>query len=168
MLVADGAGESPRRKCERERRLKWGLGTLFLSIPTTNCANTEKLDMASQRPLRLYIRNSATSTLVNCLQGHIILCLYPLNKLHNGPIKQNIPSFSIILPIPTVIDQTYTPKPTLFSITASNYCLRPLPSNPSRQLHVFGHDCHSFGVNSTQIGVFEETYEVGLSGFLQG
>jgi len=36
------------------------------------------------------------------------------------------------------------------------------------ELQVLGHDGHTFGVDGTKVGVFEETDEVGLSGFLEG
>ena len=42
-----------------------------------------------------------------------------------------------------------------------------LSTNSLCQLDVLWHDSHSLGVNSSQVGVFEETYEVGLGSFLK-
>ena len=41
-----------------------------------------------------------------------------------------------------------------------------LPNTVS-QLYVFGHNCHPLGMYSTQVCIFEQTYQIGLSGFLQ-
>ena len=42
-----------------------------------------------------------------------------------------------------------------------------LASDASCQLDVFGHDCHSFGVDGTKVSVFKEVNEVCLTGFLE-
>ncbi len=46
-------------------------------------------------------------------------------------------------------------------------CSRSLSSDSSGQLHVFRHDGDSLGVDGSQVGVFEETDQVGLGGFLE-
>ena len=45
---------------------------------------------------------------------------------------------------------------------------RSLPSDPPGQVQVLGHDGHSFGVDSTKVGVLKEPNEIGLGGFLEG
>jgi hypothetical protein len=46
--------------------------------------------------------------------------------------------------------------------------LRALPSDSASQLNILGHDCDTLGVDGAQVGVFEQTNQVGLGGFLQG
>lgn len=46
--------------------------------------------------------------------------------------------------------------------------LSTLATNSARQLDVFGHDGNPLGVDRTQIGVLEQSNEVGLASFLQG
>jgi len=46
--------------------------------------------------------------------------------------------------------------------------LRPLPPQPACQLDILGLDGDPLGVNGGQVGVLEETDEVGLGGFLEG
>jgi len=41
-----------------------------------------------------------------------------------------------------------------------------LTTNSSGQLEVFFHDGDSFGVDGTLLGVLEQSYEIGLGGFL--
>jgi histone H3 len=45
---------------------------------------------------------------------------------------------------------------------------RSFSSDSSGQLHVLGHDGDSLGVDGAEVGVFEETDQVGLGGFLEG
>src|SRR5690242_1224866 len=45
--------------------------------------------------------------------------------------------------------------------------LCPLASDPSCQLDVLWHDGDSLGVDGAQVGVFEQTHQVGFSGFLK-
>jgi len=47
-----------------------------------------------------------------------------------------------------------------------NQELCPLSANSSGELDVLGHDGHSLGVDGAQVGVLEETNQVGLTGFL--
>lgn len=53
----------------------------------------------------------------------------------------------------------------------SRFCslksLRPLATDTSCQLDVLRHDCHSLCVNGAQVGVLEETDQVGLACFLK-
>ncbi len=42
-----------------------------------------------------------------------------------------------------------------------------LASDSSGELHVLGHDGNSLGVDGAEVGVFEETDEVALGGFLK-
>ena len=44
--------------------------------------------------------------------------------------------------------------------------LRPLSSDPSGQLDVFWHDGYSFGVDGTEIAVFEQSHQVCFCGLL--
>ena len=44
--------------------------------------------------------------------------------------------------------------------------LRPLASDATCQLDVFGHDGDTLGVDGAQVGVFEQTHEVGFASFL--
>ena len=46
--------------------------------------------------------------------------------------------------------------------------LSPLATDAPGQLDVLGHDGDPLGVDSAQVGVLEETDEVGLAGLLQG
>lgn len=41
-----------------------------------------------------------------------------------------------------------------------------LSSNSSGELNISGHDSNSSGMDGTEIGIFEETNEVGFSSFL--
>ncbi len=41
-------------------------------------------------------------------------------------------------------------------------------TDPASQLDVLGHDGHTLGVDGAQVGVLEETDEVGFAGFLEG
>ena len=45
--------------------------------------------------------------------------------------------------------------------------LSPLPTNPPCQLDVLGHDSDPLGVDGTEVGVLEETHQVGLASLLQ-
>ena len=45
--------------------------------------------------------------------------------------------------------------------------LSPLATDAASQLNVLGHDSDTLGVNGTQVGVLEQTDEVGLAGLLQ-
>ncbi len=47
-------------------------------------------------------------------------------------------------------------------------CSGAFATDSAGELHVLGHDGHTFGVDGAQVGVFEETDHVGLSGFLEG
>lgn len=47
-------------------------------------------------------------------------------------------------------------------------CLSTFASNTAGQLNILGHNCDALGVDGAQVGVFEKTYQVGLTGFLQG
>ena len=46
--------------------------------------------------------------------------------------------------------------------------LGTFPADAARQLNILGHDGNTLGVNSTQVGIFKETNEVGFRSFLQG
>lgn len=43
-----------------------------------------------------------------------------------------------------------------------------LSSNSSGQLHISDHDGDSLSVNSAQVGVLEEAYQISLCGLLKG
>jgi histone H3 len=45
--------------------------------------------------------------------------------------------------------------------------LGTLSSDTSSKLDIFGHDGHSLGVDSTQVGIFKETDQVCFASFLQ-
>ena len=47
-------------------------------------------------------------------------------------------------------------------------CLRALAADAPGQLDVLGHDGHALGVDRAQVGVLEQTHEVGLGGLLEG
>ena len=42
----------------------------------------------------------------------------------------------------------------------------PLATDSPGELDVFGHDCHSFGVNGTQVRVFKQSNQICLGSFL--
>ena len=46
--------------------------------------------------------------------------------------------------------------------------LRSFSTDTTSQLNIFRHDGNTFGVNGTQVGIFKQSDEVGLGGFLQG
>ena len=46
--------------------------------------------------------------------------------------------------------------------------LSSFTTDSSCELDVLGHDGHSFGVDRTQVGVFEQADQVALTSFLQG
>ena len=46
--------------------------------------------------------------------------------------------------------------------------LSSLSTDTAGQLDVLGHDGHTLGVDGAQVGVFEESDEVSLAGFLEG
>ena len=46
--------------------------------------------------------------------------------------------------------------------------LSAFTTDAASQLDVLGHDGHTLGVDGAQVGVLEETDQVGLAGFLQG
>ena len=45
--------------------------------------------------------------------------------------------------------------------------LRSLSADTTGQLNVLGHDRHTLGVDSAQVGIFEQPNEVGFRGFLE-
>ena len=47
-------------------------------------------------------------------------------------------------------------------------CSRSLASDSAGELEVLWHDGDSLGVDGAEVGVFEESNEVGLGGFLEG
>ena len=49
-----------------------------------------------------------------------------------------------------------------------NSCLCPLATDPPGQLDVLGHDGDPLGVDGAQVGILEETNQVGLAGLLEG
>jgi len=46
--------------------------------------------------------------------------------------------------------------------------LSPLATDPPSQLNVLGHDGHALGMDGAQVGVLEETHQVGLCSLLKG
>ena len=46
--------------------------------------------------------------------------------------------------------------------------LSPLATDPAGQLDVLGHDGHALGMDGAQVGVLEQTDQVGLASLLQG
>ena len=46
-------------------------------------------------------------------------------------------------------------------------CLGTLATDTAGQLDVLGHDGHPLGMDGAQVGVLEETHQVGLTGLLQ-
>eukprot|EP00804_Cyclotella_cryptica_P017063 CCRYP_003312-RB/>CCRYP_003312-RB protein AED:0.46 eAED:0.69 QI:0/0/0/1/0/0/4/0/145 len=46
--------------------------------------------------------------------------------------------------------------------------LGPFSTDTASKLDILGHDGHTLGVNSTQVGIFEKTNEVSLGCFLEG
>ena len=45
--------------------------------------------------------------------------------------------------------------------------LRAFSANTAGKLNILGHDCYTLSMNSTQVGIFEETNKVRLSSFLK-
>jgi len=46
--------------------------------------------------------------------------------------------------------------------------LSTLSSNTTSQLNIFGHDGHSLGVDSAQVGILEQANQIRFCGLLQG
>jgi hypothetical protein len=46
--------------------------------------------------------------------------------------------------------------------------LRSLSTDAAGQLNILRHDSNTLGVDGTQVGIFKESYKVGLGGFLKG
>jgi len=46
--------------------------------------------------------------------------------------------------------------------------LSTLTTDTTGQLDILGHDCHTLGVNGTQVGILKKTHQVGFGGFLKG
>ena len=53
-------------------------------------------------------------------------------------------------------------------MSSSGGFLSAFAADPASQLDVLGHDGDALGVNGAQVGVFEETDQVGFAGFLKG
>ena len=45
--------------------------------------------------------------------------------------------------------------------------LSTLATDAASQLDVLGHDCHTLGMDSTQVGILKQTHQVGLGSFLE-
>ena len=46
--------------------------------------------------------------------------------------------------------------------------LGSLSTDATSKLDILGHDCHTLGVDSTQVGILEKTNQVSFSSFLEG
>ena len=55
-----------------------------------------------------------------------------------------------------------------YNTTSHGTELGTLSPDPPGQLNVLGHDGDPLGVDGTEVGVLEQSHEVGLAGFLQG
>ena len=53
-------------------------------------------------------------------------------------------------------------------MTVKSDCLGTLTTDATGELDVLGHDGDALGVDGAQVGVFEESDQVGLGGFLKG
>ena len=56
----------------------------------------------------------------------------------------------------------------LSGAVAGSRSLGPLTTDAASELDVLGHDSHTLGVDSAQVGVLEQTDEVSLAGLLEG
>ena len=54
------------------------------------------------------------------------------------------------------------------TLSVTMTCLSPLAADAPGQLDVLGHDGHALGMDGSQVGVLEETNQVGLSSLLEG
>ena len=50
---------------------------------------------------------------------------------------------------------------------SSRKFLGTLATDPPGQLDILGHDGHTLGVDGAQVGVLEQTHQVGLAGLLK-
>lgn len=57
-------------------------------------------------------------------------------------------------------------KETIVKLSNSDYCLSTFTANTTSELDILGHNGDAFGMDSTEVGVFEERDEVSLSRFL--
>jgi hypothetical protein len=46
--------------------------------------------------------------------------------------------------------------------------LGPFATDTASELNILGHDCHTLGVDCTQVGILEKTDQVRLSSLLEG
>ena len=53
-------------------------------------------------------------------------------------------------------------------LSKTRISLGSLATDTSGKLDVLGHDGHSLGMDSTQVGILKESDEIGLAGFLEG
>jgi len=53
-------------------------------------------------------------------------------------------------------------------LSVTGVCLRALTTDTAGQLNILRHDSNTLGVDSTQVGIFEKTYQVCFGGFLEG
>ena len=60
------------------------------------------------------------------------------------------------------------PRDPYLLLLTSTSTSRPLAADAARELDVLGHDGDALGVDSAEVGVFEEAYEIGFSSFLEG
>jgi hypothetical protein len=67
-------------------------------------------------------------------------------------------------PFPLIQPRSGTTKCQL----PAEFFLSALASDAAGQLNVLGHDGHALGVDGAQVGVLEQTHQVGLGGLLQG
>ena len=51
--------------------------------------------------------------------------------------------------------------------SSETVCLRSFPTDSTGQLDVLGHDGHALGMDGAEVGVLEETHEIGLGGLLE-
>ena len=63
-----------------------------------------------------------------------------------------------------IADTKYTPGDSRLEL---HHNLGALATDAAGQLDVLGHDGHALGVDGGQVGVLEETHQVGLGGLLQ-
>ena len=59
-------------------------------------------------------------------------------------------------------------EPNVMFLLTIDLCetLCSFSTDTARELDIFGHDRDSFSMDGTQVGIFEETYQVGFRSFL--
>ncbi|KAL7502296.1 hypothetical protein ACHAXN_000282, partial [Cyclotella atomus] len=79
----------------------------------------------------------------------------------------------VVIHIRSIFDDWADFRKSCFAVVGPHYCgplnnLRTLSTDAAGKLDILRHDSNTLGVDSAQVGVFEESNEVGFGGLLEG